>query len=739
MKKILAFSFLIAFLVLVIPSYAMSPLHVDGKYIKNETGDVVVLRGVNKVEFADDPDGIWMSNTAWNDDNVKEELDEIATWGANVVRYHLNVEDWKYDNDSPHATLNTREALRRLVDFSEERDLYVVLDGYRVLNYWNGGGQDPLPYPPYSDNGSEDVISNEQDFIDFWVSIANEFKDNDNVIFEFWNEPYGSDEAETSWFNVTQQTIDAVRATGAENLIIFQWRMAQWVNLNYPNDSPNMMDWVIEADLNDTLDNIVYSTHFYRFHNHIHYSLPTQHRAWNLSDCDAALEAMGYYEVIEQYPLFIGEIGAAMTYTGEDLEQEIAWFNNTLYLFEEHGISYVAFWWRNIGIFPMINGDLSPNAGGDVLLSHLNGTAAEITSHLSGTLSDNGGSPVESAISAYQTGTDNLMYSTSTGTDGSYSLSMSPGVYDIEFDFSDVRVRFLSVDADTDISDLIKEITFSSNRLSFVSDDDMDIRIYGPTPSRVLLNSSEIASNSTVHNNTYYYSNGMLNLKVTSDLKSDCIYQCCENEERYRPKACVSGTHCYNRECVSKQECPYECCSGDLLYFDKSCSEGYCYNHECRTGSVTFGNTDVGEYGLDNGWGKSFILTKQVVPSDALIINITHYMLWGFPESYAKGVIFSHDQSNDRPGSLLAEGSEFEVIGSGWHTSAISYEATAGQVVWIGIYQNESSWAKGDNSTSDRTYIWSQGTYSDVPMTYDPVHVRTYDHEASSYATYIPA
>jgi len=38
----------------------ISPLHVEGKYIKNGLNQTVFLKGVNKVEFADDPDGVWM-------------------------------------------------------------------------------------------------------------------------------------------------------------------------------------------------------------------------------------------------------------------------------------------------------------------------------------------------------------------------------------------------------------------------------------------------------------------------------------------------------------------------------------------------------------------------------------------------------------------------------------------------------------------------------------------------------
>jgi len=75
----------------------ISPLHVEGKYIKNAFNQTIYLRGVNKAEFADDPDGVWMGSTMWNNNNVKAELDAMKSWGVNTVRCHFSVELWKYD------------------------------------------------------------------------------------------------------------------------------------------------------------------------------------------------------------------------------------------------------------------------------------------------------------------------------------------------------------------------------------------------------------------------------------------------------------------------------------------------------------------------------------------------------------------------------------------------------------------------------------------------------------------
>jgi aryl-phospho-beta-D-glucosidase BglC (GH1 family) len=353
-----------------------SPLHVEGKDIKDQFGNLIYLRGANKVEFADDPDGIWMGSSQWSDANVQQELGIMRSWGINTIRCHLAVENWKYNLSKPYANLDCRTAIKRLLTFAGRQGMYVVLDGYRVTNFWNGGEQDPLPYPPYQTSANaSSVISSQQDFVNWWTSMATELKGYSNAIFELWNEPYGNSIAKQSWFNVAQECVNAVRSTGATQLIVFQWDMACWVDLSYPPPagSASTMDWVEQANLSDPLGNIVYSTHLYRTYNHITYSSPTRVQVWNYSDIDLGLQYMGYYAVAAAHPLFIGEIGA--NYAASDLSNELAFFNNALSLFNQHNISYTAFWWREIGLWPLYNGppSFSPNQAGQILETLLKG------------------------------------------------------------------------------------------------------------------------------------------------------------------------------------------------------------------------------------------------------------------------------------------------------------------------------------------------------------------------------
>lgn len=362
------------------------PLHVEGRYIKNFLNQTVMLRGVNKVEFADDPDGTWMGDTYWTDENVKAELDAMKNWGINVIRCHMSVELWKYDvgpksrhPSSPYCSISARTAIKRLIEFAAERGMYVILDGFTVRCYWTNGEQDPLPYPPYQTSpGASSVIANEQEYIDYMVSIVNELKGYPNVLFELWNEPtakegYDEEECKESWFTVSKRTISAIREAGASQIIVFQWGMGSYVNLDYPPPEGDaaILDWVWEANLTDPLGNIIYSTHIYRSWGAFHHTIPDWWLAWEYKELMDAFDYMMFDEATQKYPLLVGEIGCDVE--AEDLNHELTAFENCLSIFNDMGIHYAVFWWREIGQFRLHDGapDFIPNDAGQILKAYL--------------------------------------------------------------------------------------------------------------------------------------------------------------------------------------------------------------------------------------------------------------------------------------------------------------------------------------------------------------------------------
>jgi endoglucanase len=352
---------------------SISPLHVNGNLIKNSSGHTVVLRGVNINEMADDPDGAWQGNwNVWHDADVQAELDAVANIGANVIRCIQSVDSWKYnlgptsqDPSATHCSINNRDAVQRLLTFANERGLYVILTPWNVRNAYAGGKQDPLPYPPYQQSAdASSIISSSQDFVDYWESVASVLKQYPNAIFELWNEPYGN---QSSWFSVAQQCITAIRGTGAQNLIIFQWDYGCYVNLN-ANTGKNLQ-WVLDQPLNDPTGNLVYSTHIYRAWGAFQlYVNDVQTYAYNMADMQRAFNFFKLQQVATIHPLIIGEIGCYEDYTGTEAVHEKESFTNCLTLINQYGLSYCGWAWRTQIDFRLIS-NYSPTLtdGGQIL------------------------------------------------------------------------------------------------------------------------------------------------------------------------------------------------------------------------------------------------------------------------------------------------------------------------------------------------------------------------------------
>jgi hypothetical protein len=363
---------------------AAGALHCVGQYIEDQNNNVIHLRGLQKVETADDPDGSWMGNTNWNDQNVQNELAVMKGWGANTIRCIQAIENWKKDLNTPYAAISNRDAVERLATFAAQQNMYVIYTGYRVTNYFDGGNQDPLPYPPYQTSaGASSVIGSKQDFINWWADVANTLKNYPNVIFETWNEPNGDATAMRGFFQVQQQVIDAIRATGAQNLIMAQWDCGSWVNMDYPppKDAATM-DWILQANLQDPTGNLVYVTHLYRDCGQTGtYSSSVSISKWgtkHVYDYNEMVKAFQYEKIdwvmnIMHHPMFVTEFGFNTALTGNEANYEKTALANEMKIFNTWGVNYIVHWWREVGIFSLQSGapNFNPTAGGSIVKTYM--------------------------------------------------------------------------------------------------------------------------------------------------------------------------------------------------------------------------------------------------------------------------------------------------------------------------------------------------------------------------------
>jgi hypothetical protein len=345
-------------------------LQVNGNKTFLPNGTQVVLRGVNKPELTDDPDGIWMGETIWNEVNVRTEIENMSSRGVNVIRLHGSIYDWKLGINEEHSGISQELAVQKICNISAEYGMWTIYNSYRTGDYWNNEnntGQEGLPYPPYTNNT---VINSEAEYVAFTQNVTAEMKDYGNFIFETWNEAEGG--VASDWFAVVQDVISSARTVDFVQPIITQWQVSAWINLDFPTRiaGSNPMDWIESANLYDPNGNIIYSNHQYR--NHIQHTVPTSFYAYSYDDILQGFTDMKVFENLNNnYCIFWGEIGANIWWDGEDWVKEAAFFNNSLAILNAYNISYCGWHWRDVGQYDLINADLTLTKGGDVFFSWL--------------------------------------------------------------------------------------------------------------------------------------------------------------------------------------------------------------------------------------------------------------------------------------------------------------------------------------------------------------------------------
>jgi len=373
---------------------AALPLHTEGRYIKNSLGEIVILKGVTIHGFEDQPEGKWDPPDSsrfysW-EECVKANLDAIRSWGLNTIRLHTSIDFW-IDNPETSTGYTYRENIKKIIEWAAERGIYVIFDFYCVVHYGvEGHQQDPLPYPPYIQDGVPEVyMPNSTAFVNLWTDVAQELCGYPNVIFELFNEPQpgvvdsgipGDPERfcyyNSTWLFVAQQIIDNIRGMGISNLIIVQCGMSIWCNLSSPPHSQphECIRWIVYGDIEGNKingTNIVYSTHFYR--GDFHRSRPEWINCYNYTDIKLALQLCCVEEAVKEWnvSLFIGELGCNYWKKGtDDWLNELAFFNNSLTILNEWNISWAAFWWYHSGPYQLYTlPNFQPNEAGEIVIA----------------------------------------------------------------------------------------------------------------------------------------------------------------------------------------------------------------------------------------------------------------------------------------------------------------------------------------------------------------------------------
>jgi aryl-phospho-beta-D-glucosidase BglC (GH1 family) len=230
---------------------------VSGATILDSTGKPHLFHGVGRPSLEWSVAGQWGSN---NDIPASDFMLMATAWKANVVRISLNQDFWLSGAALHNA--GYQATVQQAVTNAEAAGLDVILD-----LHWSDCGNLALTTLHTTEAPDNTGVSGQQVMADanslqFWTEAATVFKTDPHVLFELYNEPNGIAGAE--WLNGSggatdsfgcktvgmQQLYNAVRATGAQNLVIIG-------GLNYAFDLSVVKVFPVAGS------NILYATHPY--------------------------------------------------------------------------------------------------------------------------------------------------------------------------------------------------------------------------------------------------------------------------------------------------------------------------------------------------------------------------------------------------------------------------------------------------------------------------------------------
>jgi endoglucanase len=195
------------------PPVAVAPggYYVNGNTICTADGRAHMFHGVDRPSLE------------WQSGGVNLSLADfrlIASWNANVVRIGLNQDFWI--SDSPLGDPNYPLLVDDVIRWAEIAGMDVILD-----LHWSDRGVLGSCLPA---NGMGcQQLAPDVNSLRFWSEVAARYRDDGRVMFELYNEPHdiswevwrnGGDTGQ-GWQAVgMQQLADAVRAAGANNIVI---------------------------------------------------------------------------------------------------------------------------------------------------------------------------------------------------------------------------------------------------------------------------------------------------------------------------------------------------------------------------------------------------------------------------------------------------------------------------------------------------------------------------------------
>ncbi|MER2490391.1 cellulase family glycosylhydrolase [Catenovulum sediminis] len=205
-------------------SQALAGFYVQNGNLYEDNGNPFVMRGVNHAH-------------AWYTDKLTASMQGIAAHNANTVRVVLsNGQRW---------TRNSASDVANVIQQAKDNNLIAVLEVHDTTGY----GED----------GAAATLSSA---VDYWIDIKSQLiGQEDYVIINIGNEPFGNNVNASTWVNEHQNAITRLRNAGFTHTLMVDAP-------NWGQDWQNIMRDNAATVLNaDPQNNVVFSVHMYEVYN----------------------------------------------------------------------------------------------------------------------------------------------------------------------------------------------------------------------------------------------------------------------------------------------------------------------------------------------------------------------------------------------------------------------------------------------------------------------------------------
>ncbi|HWA65652.1 MAG TPA: glycoside hydrolase family 5 protein [Mycobacteriales bacterium] len=255
----------------------VGPLTTRGNQILDGNGQPLILRGMQR---------FGLEGGSKNPLPTEAEIAQLSMWGANEVRISLGEQLWL--QTSCYYQADYPQEVDKVVNWVTSRGMVALIN----LHFSTAGDCRPPTLTPMADSPGS---------LTFWQEVATRYQSNPLVAFDLFNEPYVP---QSIWLNGgaftfdghgvaaagMQQLYDAVRNTGAKNLIVVS-------GLNYASEAPTaFVDGV----------NLAYGVHAYTCPQ-----APPPHctKAYAADPYDPSPILDRWLPLAKDHPLIISEFG----------------------------------------------------------------------------------------------------------------------------------------------------------------------------------------------------------------------------------------------------------------------------------------------------------------------------------------------------------------------------------------------------------------------------------------------